>query len=186
MPRVSAAKAAQAQEPTASQAPTINPSGTKATTAQKAREIDATEVQSKGAREMPASGAAMLTDLEIDIIQDGPKFASKAEELAFMDEAVEIIVHRGASKNPEPIVQLACNGRNQFILRNRRQTVKRRYIEVLCNAREITYLQEEYMAENGERRIRNIPQHGLRYPFTVTRDTDRGAAWLEKKLAEVY
>lgn len=181
MPRVSAPKETP-QAPEKPAAPTLVQD--RAARAARKRDVDAVDVPSGKAREFTETND--LDGPEIEVVNGGVKFADKAEQLAFMNEDVEIIVHRGPSKNPEPIIQLACNGRNQFVVRNRKQTVKRRYVEVLVNAREISYIQEEYVAENGERRIRNIPQHGLRYPFTVTRDTDRGAAWLEQRLAEVY
>lgn len=148
----------------------------------------AVEVRSARARNMSASGPAAeaIEPSEIEIVTDGPGFKNKADALAFMNEEVEIIVHAAAEKNAEWIIKLGNGGRDQWVMRNRRQTVKRKYVEVLCNSRQTFFTQEEYLDGNGDKAIRNIQHTGLRYPFTVTRDTDRGIAWLETKLADVY
>lgn len=116
---------------------------------------------------------------------DGPGFADLAELEKFMNEPVEIFLYEGMEDHDEPIVQLAVNGKNQFVIRGRTQTVKRKYVEVLCRAKAVRVSASGRIRNDGEaQNIVNINK-SLQYPFQVIQDRNpKGPAWLRQILAE--
>ena len=111
-----------------------------------------------------------------------------ADELAFMEEVLEIVVLPTADKTESKVVEAGCNGQRQFFVRGVRQKVKRKYVEVLARSKPIDY--EHRMTKNettGEVQNSMIPKEAaLKYPFEVKYDPSgaRGEAWLSKVLAD--
>ena len=86
---------------------------------------------------LPASGSIVqavenLKDIEI---VDKPMQDSYAEELAFMEEKLEVVVNEDTNPNAENPVQISVNGVNQFFMRGQPQVVKRKFVEVLARAK---------------------------------------------------
>ena len=136
--------------------------------------------------DIPAEGDVKREDLGesgIDIIQPNALESDYAARLAFMEEPVTIVVHESTDDNAEPVVQLYCNGTPQFIVRGQPQEVKRKYVEILANARQ-TSIKTETRTQ-GDDVINRVNKHtALRYPFSVQEDKNpRGAAWLRELLA---
>lgn len=116
------------------------------------------------------------------VIADGPSLGDYAAELAFMEEFVEVTVHESTDANAEPIVDVYCNGTPQRFLRGNAQRVKRKYVEVLANARQTSI--KTNVRNDGDNIYNRIDKHtALRYPFSMVDSNPRGQAWLKKLLA---
>jgi hypothetical protein len=118
-------------------------------------------------------------------IVDGPTGMDKAETLSFMDEPVTIRILETSEPNASQICQLSVNGTNQFVIRGRSVTIKRKFVEVLARARTGIISTPEYTDSTGARATRIVKNSGLTYPFSVISDRNpKGAAWLEAILSE--
>lgn len=138
------------------------------------------------ARDMRVDGPAEDSlDPQIIEVVSGPDFKDLAEQLAFMEEKVEVVVHPSADKNSSPIVEVWNNGRSQRFVRGRSQVVRRKFVYELARAKETSYQQEDYMDGNGDRAIRNNAVVTPRYPFAIRRDDNpKGRDWLIQILNE--
>ena len=134
--------------------------------------------------DVPVTGSLdglVRVDQEI-VIADGPSLGDYAAELAFMEEFVEVTVHESTDVNAEPIVDVYCNGTPQRFLRGQTQRVKRKYVEVLANARQTSI--KTNVRNDGDNIYNRIDKHtALRYPFSMNDSNPRGQAWLKKLLA---
>lgn len=121
---------------------------------------------------------------QIEVV-DRPVEQSWAEDMAFNESQVKVLVHESTDKNAEAVVEVFCNGVPQRFIRGRAQDVKRKFVAVLARAKMTTYSQEKVRDDDGNESYRNIPHTALRYPFSVVADSDpRGADWLTAVLAE--
>lgn len=120
-------------------------------------------------------------DQEI-VIADGPSLGDYAKELAFMEEVVDVMVHESTDPNAEPVVDVYCNGMPQRFVRGQMQKVKRKYVEILANARQTSI--KTNVRNDGDNVYNRIDKHtALRYPFSMQDSNPRGQAWLKKLLA---
>lgn len=106
-----------------------------------------------------------------------------AKELAFYEEPVEIEIHESSDNdNPDPIVDLYCQGVPQRIIRGQAITVKRKYVQILTNARHVSMSTEARV--DGDNVINRVNKRSaLRYPFSVIHDANpRGRDWLRQAL----
>jgi len=153
-----------------------------------AKEINAGEqdIPQGAPVDIKATGDARQDDTGVIDAVEGPDAMAKANELAFMEEMVEVVVHDTTDHNAEPIVQVGVNGRMQFFLRGRPQTVRRKFVEALARCKPVGYTQtKQYDERTGHVSMRMNPHRALRYPFSVIKVWNRGgAAWLKKVLAE--
>lgn len=146
---------------------------------------DAFEVAQRPGLDIPASARVEdieRTDLEIETATPD-MLGDYARQLAFMEEPVDVIVHESTDRNAEPVVEVYCNGRAQFFVRGQVQTVKRKFVEILANAR--TEAIQTKTLNTGDDVINRIDKHtALRYPFSVAHDPSgaRGALWLKQTL----
>lgn len=104
-----------------------------------------------------------------------------AQELAFMEEFVEVRVEESTDPNAEPVVSVFNGGVSQYFVRGQTQRVKRKFVEVLARAKQTTVTTQE------DRNTGNvgIKRHtSIRYPFALTKDTPQGYAWLRSILSE--
>lgn len=135
-------------------------------------------------RDMPIDGPAMITDAMIEPV-DGFNWKKKAEELAFLEEFVEILVHETTDENAEQIPGFGVNGRWQYFERGVQQSVRRKYVERLARCKRTAYTQRRERDSNGDDTMRHYPHTALKYPFSVIIDHNpRGRDWLRKILAE--
>lgn len=136
--------------------------------------------------DMPVSGSLdnlIRTDHKVEIV-DGPALGDYAAELAFNEEMIDVVVHESTDKNAELIVDLYCNGVPQRFIRGQTQKVRRKYVEILANARQ-TSIATRTSAQGADGEVVNrISKHtAVRYPFSVVYDPNpKGAAWLKKLL----
>lgn len=142
------------------------------------------EVGQKTHIDIPGEGIIDRSALREEGIEIVPAAAvdSYAAELAFMEEPVEVEVHESSDPNAEPIVDLYCNGIPQRIVRGQPITVKRKYVQILAGARQISMSTDTRV--DGENVVNRVSKRtALRYPFTVVRDDNRrGHDWLRKQL----
>lgn len=134
--------------------------------------------------DMPAEGLIDRSAMREEGVEVVPALAMDgyAADLAFMEELVEVEVHESNDPNAEPIVDLYCNGIPQRIVRGQPIAVKRKYVQILANARQVSMTTETRV--QGEDVINRIGKRSaLRYPFSVVRDDNRkGRDWLRSVL----
>lgn len=131
------------------------------------------------------SGRVKRTDKEIEPVE-GPMGKDFYEELRFMEEPIDVMIHESTDPAAEMVPEVFHNGVPQRFIRGKVQTVKRKFIEVLARAKKTTFKQEIYADRlTGDAVQRMIPQSALQYPFQIVSDPNpRGPAWLRKVLAE--
>lgn len=106
-----------------------------------------------------------------------------AQELAFNEEIVEVMLHETTDTNAENPVFTACNGVTQYFFRGVPQKVKRKYVAILAACKEHSISTPEYTQGDGTRAMAIKRVSSLKYPFSVIHDPNpRGAAWLRDLL----
>jgi hypothetical protein len=147
---------------------------------------EAADIAQPKALDMPTTGplAGMVrTDQEIVIVNEMPEMDEYAKKLAFMEEPVEVLVHESTEENPDLIVDLYCNGVPQRFIRGVPVTVKRKYVEILANAR--TERMKTNVVREGDAVYNRVNKHSaLRYPFQMTDPNPRGQDWLKGLLGK--
>ncbi len=129
-------------------------------------------------------GVSAIERPDREVITAGGVDMAYAEQLAFGEELVEIVVHESTEPNASPLVDTYVNGVPQRFIRGQSQRVKRKFVEVLARAKQ-TGIKTTVDMSNGEP-VNRIQRHtGLRYPFSVQHDPNpKGAAWLRSILAQ--
>lgn len=134
--------------------------------------------------DIPVEGDVQRAGMvEAGIEQPNTKgFDAYAAELAFMEEPVKILLHESTDENAEPIVDLYCNGTPQRLIRGMEQVVKRKYVQILCNARQTSI--KTQTGVQGDNVVSRVNKHtAVRYPFSVIEDRNpKGAPWLRAQL----
>jgi len=152
-----------------------------------AKQFDASNVDVSRARKFDVPSVGDLDrDSFIEVPEPSDTFhmASWLELEAFMNEQVLVEVHKG-DKNSEQTFELRCGNVSQFIVRGRRQTIKRKFLELLARAKPDTISTPEYVDGAGNKGTRIVKTDSLRYPFSVVSDPNpRGYVWLEQVLNE--
>lgn len=145
--------------------------------------------------ELPITQPPVITaepgerDPEVIVATDAVFTGGYAAELAFMEEPVRILLHRGREKFAPPMYDFSIDGRAIWIRVDTPTTIKRKYLEVIARSQpfevETDVNTNEHMGEQAV--VQNlIKRHqSARYPFTVIEDKNpRGAAWLAKVMRE--
>lgn len=115
---------------------------------------------------------------------DGPTFSDYAAALAFMEEPVTIVVGGTGSKDDELLIQCSCNGSNQFVIRGKEQTIKRKYLESLVRGKPVA-VSTRIEGKESDNPTNFIDQsYSLKNPISIRRDSAKGMAWFEKICAE--
>lgn len=130
----------------------------------------------------PAEESLDPPELEVTDKMPDPGWASN---MAMAEELVEVVVHDTTDKAASKIIEVFNNGIPQRFIRGQTQTVKRKFVATLANAKQTAFSQEKYMDADGVEAYRNVPHTALTYPFSVIRDDNpRGADWLKNLLAQ--
>ena len=111
-------------------------------------------------------------------------FVNEAALEDFMNELIEIRLNDAAAEGDLQVETPSLNGVNMPLIRGQWIKVKRKYVEVLCQARTVTFIQE---ARNpvDPADIAMVERSRLSYPFEVRHDPNpKGRAWLEAQLAQ--
>lgn len=149
-------------------------------------EFDSREVApGESVIELPVEGSITREDLLDPSIKDVRRDKRALDALAFMEEPVKVMVHESTDENAQPIVDVYCNGVPQRFVRGMEQVVKRKFVQILINAR-TTSVRTRTGVEGGNV-INQLTRHtAVRYPFSVIEDRNpRGGAWLREALASV-
>lgn len=148
-------------------------------------DIDAQSMVGKGAvKSIPATGKAeVISESELVITTNLEK--SYAEQLAFLEEPVEVMVAEPQDEKESSLVQLFVQGRSQMIIPGQPIVIKRKYLEVLARAKQIRYKPVVKINDlTGAPVNMMIPRLVLRYNFSVIQDKNpKGAEWLRRILA---
>ena len=148
-------------------------------------DIDAQSMVGKGAvKSIPATGKAeVISESELVITTNLEK--SYAEQLAFLEEPVEVMVAEPQDEKESNLVQLFVQGRSQMIIPGQPIIIKRKYLEVLARAKQIRYKPVVKINDlTGAPINMMIPRLVLRYNFSVIQDKNpKGAEWLRRILA---
>lgn len=133
--------------------------------------------------ELPLMGNPyeLIDDLEV---VNAFQFKDMAELEAFMNEKVVVEVLPTPDRNAEFLIPLNVNGTTQNVIRNRQIPIRRKYVEVLARAKEVTVSTSEYEDVVGNRAVRVNRTPSLKFPFRTIGDSPRGDAWLKQILAE--
>jgi hypothetical protein len=112
-----------------------------------------------------------------------------AKELAFMEEPVDVLLHKGREKHAPTMYDFSIDGKAIWIRVDTPTTIKRKYLEVLARSQPFEVTTETDRNEGkGENApvINEIHRHqSNRFPFTVIKDANpRGGAWLAKVMRE--
>lgn len=124
---------------------------------------------------------------EIEPQRDVYSVNDKAKMLAFMEEPVDIFLQEAANPAEEPAVFLSVSGEpaqphNPWLLRGRSYTLKRKFVAQLLAARTISYSQP-FKADNDPTKVNMLrPQMGMKYPFSVLKDTPEGSKWIQSMM----
>ena len=133
---------------------------------------------------IPSAGEIIRNDQELEV-SDKPMSANEFDELSFMEEKVEVMVHESTDPNAENPVHLGCNGVNQYVLRGQPIVVRRKFVEILARAKQTAMKTAEVRGYDGELQTQVQKSSALRYPFSIIRDENpKGAAWLRGVLSE--
>lgn len=148
-------------------------------------DIDAQSMVGKGAvKSIPATGKAeVISESELVVTTNLEK--SYAEQLAFLEEPVEVMVAEPQDEKESNLVQLFVQGRSQMIIPGQPIIIKRKYLEVLARAKQIRYKPVVKINDlTGAPVNMMIPRLVLRYNFSVIQDKNpKGAEWLRRILA---
>jgi hypothetical protein len=135
-------------------------------------------------RDMKTTGPARdsLAPLFMEPVRE--QSPEKMEELAFMEEEVNVLVHDTTDDQAVPIPCFQNDGITQYFIRGAEQTAKRKFVEILGRCKLTKYTQEAYKDASGADAFRQIPHTALMYPFVVINDHNKGRTWLSGILAE--
>lgn len=111
-------------------------------------------------------------------------FAKDIESEVFMNQKLEIIVHKSSDKEDVEVVTPTVNGKNQPIFRGVRCLVRRKYVEALAHSVIIRFEQRTPDASRPDK-IQMVPVPTLTYPFAVYHDPHpNGRQWLDAMLQQ--
>ena len=147
-------------------------------------EFDSRDVApSESVIEMPVDGSVTREDFLDSNVKDVRRDKKTLDAVVFMEEPVKIMVHESTDENAQPVVDVYCNGIPQRFVRGMEQVVKRKFVQILINARTTTV--RTRTGVEGGNVVNQITRHtAVRYPFSVIEDRNpRGAAWLREALA---
>jgi len=109
----------------------------------------------------------------------------KAAMLAFMEMELDVYLHDSTNPVDIPIPCFINDGRTQYFIRGQKQTVKRKFVEILGRCKKTVFTNEMYKDAAGADAYRYNPHTALMYPFSVTGDPHpRGQDWLNGVLSE--
>jgi hypothetical protein len=112
--------------------------------------------------------------------------ASVAQDEAFMNEKVVVMILPTTNVNDPPYANLNVNGDRAIIYRNVPTVIRRKHLEVLARMKESRVFQDLTPNSQGEITLESLRQaSGLAYPFHVVKDDNpKGGAWIANILAE--
>lgn len=109
---------------------------------------------------------------------------SYIDDLAFMEEQIEIVLQESADENAENPV-MVCNNGNVFQFWRGQPTVaKRKFVDCLI-VKQSRVTTPKVRTPNGDDAFAIRQQSALKYPFMVIQDRNpKGAEWLRRRIGE--
>jgi hypothetical protein len=106
-------------------------------------------------------------------------------ELAFMEEMLEVVVHGTTDKNAENPVRVGVNGVEVLFFRDKRTRCRRKFVNgLIVKQDEITTPKTRNGA--GEDTYGIIKQANAKFPFAISHDpSPYGPQWLAQRMAEI-
>ena len=146
------------------------------------RQSETREMQSTGdARDALSSNVHVETEMGFQVV--GTK--EKADMLAFMEQELEVMVHDSNNPQDVPIPMFQNDGRSQYFIRGKTQTVKRKFVEILARCKQTTFSNQLYQDAAGADAYRYPSHTALMFPFSIISDPHpRGRDWLKTVLNE--
>lgn len=128
---------------------------------------------------------ADIRDNEELIIETNPMDMAYIDELAFMEEKITIRLEPSADRYSPKFIDVAVNGRVEWLEVGTPIKVARKYIEVLARAKSDTFITIAPNT-NDENPVNLISRNtSQKYPFSVIRDPNpRGYQWLTTVLSQ--
>jgi alkanesulfonate monooxygenase SsuD/methylene tetrahydromethanopterin reductase-like flavin-dependent oxidoreductase (luciferase family) len=128
---------------------------------------------------------ADIRDNEELIIETNPMDMAYIDELAFMEEKITIRLEPSADRYSPKFVDVAVNGRIEWLEVGTPIKVARKYVEVLARAKSDTFITIAPNT-NDENPVNMISRNtSQKYPFSVIKDPNpRGYQWLTTVLSQ--
>lgn len=128
---------------------------------------------------------ADIRDNEELIIETNPMDMAYIDELAFMEEKITIRLEPSADRYSPKFIDVAVNGRVEWLEVGTPIKVARKYIEVLARAKSDTFITIAPNT-NDENPVNMISRNtSQKYPFSVIKDPNpRGYQWLTTVLSQ--
>jgi hypothetical protein len=130
-------------------------------------------------------GSIEITDdVTIEAVKD-QDWQKVAEDEAFMNEPVTVMLHTTTDDNAAPYIILSVNNERAPLYRGRPTILKRKFVEVLGRCWETKYKQNELNLQNIAEYNNVRGTSAQAFPFSVLEDKNpRGSMWLSKIMQE--
>ena len=105
-----------------------------------------------------------------------------ADELAFMEEKLTIVLHRGREKHAPLFEQVGVNGRIKWVQVETPTLLERKYVEVLARSMPIDITTQSGESPGDELTFNKVLRNmSTNFSFSILKDpSPKGAAWLAK------
>ena len=140
--------------------------------------------------ELPKRTVEALDDLDSDrseiLIADASAVGDYAAELAFMEEKVTILLHRGREKNAPTAEMVGINGVIKWLPVDTPVTIERKFVESLARAQPMNVNTRSGESEGDDLTFNQV-QRSLSslVSFSVLQDSNpRGREWLTRVMRE--
>lgn len=115
---------------------------------------------------------------------DSPAMRSYLDELAFMNEEVEIMFSPSWDENDTSrLVTLSVNGRDEHFLKGEWKKVKRCYLENAIMARRESWSFSYKQGRDGTTVQTEFASQNQRFPFQWRDQNPKGQAWVQRLMA---
>jgi hypothetical protein len=134
---------------------------------------------------LPGTGSLDGLDFAEEFEVVGQINLKEVELMLFMEEQVEIQLHRPSNPKDPLVLHTCVQGRNQFIVKGKAQWVKRKFVEALARGQRMLIETPEAVDKFGVKTHKIERSFILENPFSVLTDRNpMGRQWLEGILAE--
>jgi hypothetical protein len=135
--------------------------------------------------ELPSDGPVPARPSHIERQTDILGFKTKAQELAFNEEKLEIMIHQATDENAEKRVFVGNNGRGVWLERGRPYRIARKYVEQLLRAKPVGVQTIQALDYDGHHTTNIIKTRAMLYPLSIIKDTSpRAHQWLTNIMAQ--
>lgn len=147
------------------------------------KQTDTRELQVGQVPDIKIQGDVINTATQFEAI-DKALNTDYMDELAFMEEDIEVMVMETSDENAENPVVVGCNGQFKQFFRGHVTTARRKFVDCLIvKSGRVTTPEVQNPAGERTNVIRQASAH--KYPFTVVKDRNpKGVEWLRRRLAE--